>query len=39
VRVPHGRKLEALFAVIEELKAAGYSFVTMREAAAELSRA
>ena len=36
VRVPHRRKLDALFAVVHELRAAGYSFVTMREAAAEL---
>ena len=37
VRVPHRRKLDALFAVVQELRAAGYSFVTMREAAAQLS--
>ncbi len=36
VRVPHARKLAALTAVVEELKSAGYTFVTMREAAAEL---
>jgi peptidoglycan/xylan/chitin deacetylase (PgdA/CDA1 family) len=36
VRVPHRRKLDALFAVTSELRAAGYSFVTMREAATEL---
>jgi hypothetical protein len=36
VRVPHTRKLEAILAVVEELRGAGYSFVTMREAAAEL---
>jgi hypothetical protein len=35
VRVAHRRKLDALFAVLGELKGAGYSFVTMREAAAE----
>ncbi|MDB4942799.1 MAG: polysaccharide deacetylase [Labilithrix sp.] len=33
VRVPHGRKLDALFAVIEVLREAGYTFVTMQEAA------
>jgi len=38
VRVPHGRKLDALSAVVEELKDAGYTFVTMREAAADLGR-
>ena len=36
VRVPHESKLEALGAVIAELKSAGYTFVTMREAAAAL---
>ena len=36
VRVPHRRKLDALLAVVEVLKGAGYAFVTMREAAAEL---
>lgn len=36
VRVPHQRKLAALTAVVEELKVAGYTFVTMREAAAEI---
>lgn len=36
VRVPHTRKLDALFAVIEVLRDEGYTFVTMREAAAEL---
>jgi hypothetical protein len=34
VRVDHARKTEAIFAAIEELRAAGYAFVTMREAAA-----
>ena len=34
VRVAHGRKLAALSAVVEVLRAAGYAFVTMREAAA-----
>lgn len=33
VRVPRERKLEALGAVIEELRRAGYAFVTLREAA------
>ena len=37
VRVPYLRKLEALGAVVTELKAAGYTFVTMREAAAALA--
>lgn len=37
VRVPYSRKLEALVAVVEELRGAGYSFVTMRDAALELS--
>ncbi len=36
VRVPHQRKLAALTAVVEELEVAGYTFVTMREAAAEI---
>ena len=36
VRVPHRRKLDAILAVVRELKAAGYTFVTMREAAGEL---
>lgn len=34
VRVPHARKLDALLAVIQVLRDAGYSFVTMRDAAA-----
>jgi peptidoglycan/xylan/chitin deacetylase (PgdA/CDA1 family) len=34
VRVPHARKSEAITAAIEELAKAGYTFVTMREAAA-----
>jgi peptidoglycan-N-acetylglucosamine deacetylase len=34
VRVAHTRKLDALLAVVEELRGAGYTFVTMREAAA-----
>lgn len=33
VRVPHARKLEALSAVLETLRAAGYSFVRLDEAA------
>jgi peptidoglycan/xylan/chitin deacetylase (PgdA/CDA1 family) len=33
VRVPKERKLEALGAAIEELRRAGYAFVTLREAA------
>jgi peptidoglycan/xylan/chitin deacetylase (PgdA/CDA1 family) len=36
VRVAHTRKLDAILSAIEELRRAGYSFVTMREAAAEL---
>ena len=32
VRVPHRRKLDALFAVVEELRAAGYSFVKIGRA-------
>ena len=34
VRIPVARKTEAILAVIEELKRADYTFVTMREAAA-----
>ena len=37
VRVSHPRKLAALEAVVDELRAAGYTFVTMREAAAALA--
>jgi hypothetical protein len=37
VRVAHARKLEAILAVVEELRAAGYTFVTMREAANALA--
>lgn len=33
VRVPQARKMEAILAAIEELRKAGYTFVTMREAA------
>jgi hypothetical protein len=36
VRVAHTRKLDAILASVEELRRAGYSFVTMREAAAAL---
>lgn len=34
VRVPHGRKTASILAAVEELRRAGYTFVTMREAAA-----
>jgi hypothetical protein len=34
VRIPHARKVEAILAACDELKKAGYTFVTMREAAA-----
>jgi peptidoglycan/xylan/chitin deacetylase (PgdA/CDA1 family) len=37
VRVPRARKLEALGAVVEVLRDAGYSFVTLREAARAFS--
>lgn len=36
VRVAHRRKLDAILAVVEELRGAGYTFVTMKEAAAAL---
>jgi hypothetical protein len=36
VRVPKGRKMEAILAAIEELQRAGYAFVTMRDLAREL---
>lgn len=36
VRVPAARKLDALHAVFDTLRRAGYAFVTMREAASEL---
>jgi peptidoglycan/xylan/chitin deacetylase (PgdA/CDA1 family) len=36
VRVAHARKVDALLAVVDELRAAGYTFVTMREAASAL---
>ena len=34
VRVPHERKVDAILAAVEELRKNGYTFVTMREAAA-----
>jgi peptidoglycan/xylan/chitin deacetylase (PgdA/CDA1 family) len=34
VRVPRARKLDALMCALEELRAAGYAFCTLREAAA-----
>jgi peptidoglycan/xylan/chitin deacetylase (PgdA/CDA1 family) len=37
VRVPTKRKLDALAAVVEVLRSAGYSFVTLREAAVAFS--
>jgi peptidoglycan/xylan/chitin deacetylase (PgdA/CDA1 family) len=37
VRVDHRRKLDAILAVVEELRAAGYTFVTMRDAAEALA--
>ena len=36
VRVPHRRKLDAILSAVTTLRAAGYTFVTMREAAAAL---
>lgn len=36
VRVPHRRKLDAILAAVSTLRAAGYTFVTMRDAAAHL---
>lgn len=39
VRVPHARKVEAILAACDELKKAGYTFVTMREAAATFGAA
>ena len=38
VRVPQERKLAALAAVIETLRAAGYVFLTLEEAASEAAR-
>jgi hypothetical protein len=37
VRIAHARKLDAILAVVEELRAAGYTFVTMREASEALA--
>lgn len=37
VRLPVARKLESLHAVIDTLKRAGYTFVTLRDAAAQFS--
>jgi hypothetical protein len=37
VRVTHERKLEAILAATNELRRAGYTFVTMREAAAAMA--
>jgi peptidoglycan-N-acetylglucosamine deacetylase len=37
VRVPRARKLEAVRGAIDELRGAGYSFVTLREAAAAIA--
>jgi hypothetical protein len=34
VRIPYARKIDAILAAAEELRRAGYTFVTMREAAA-----
>jgi peptidoglycan/xylan/chitin deacetylase (PgdA/CDA1 family) len=39
VRVPHPRKLDAVLAVVEVLRDAGYGFVTMRDAARAFARA
>jgi peptidoglycan/xylan/chitin deacetylase (PgdA/CDA1 family) len=36
VRVPHRRKLDSILAAVETLRRAGYTFTTMREAAAQL---
>ena len=36
VRVAHGKKLDAILAVVEVLRDEGYSFVTMQEAASQL---
>lgn len=33
VRIPHARKIDAILAACDELRRAGYTFVTMREAA------
>jgi peptidoglycan/xylan/chitin deacetylase (PgdA/CDA1 family) len=39
VKIPHPRKTEAILAVVEVLRNAGYTFVTMREAAAAFGAA
>lgn len=39
VRIAHGRKTEAILAAASELRRAGYTFVTMREAAAAFGAA
>ena len=39
VKVPHTRKTEAILAATEELRKAGYTFVTLREAAAAFGAA
>jgi hypothetical protein len=39
VKVPHARKTESILAAVEELRNAGYTFVTMREAAAAFGAA
>ncbi len=36
VRVPHRRKLDAILSAVSTLRAAGYTFATMRSAAAQL---
>jgi hypothetical protein len=36
VRVGHRRKLDAILSAVETLRAAGYTFVTMHEAARAL---
>lgn len=38
VRVPHPRKVEALASAIETLRASGYAFLTLEEAASEAAR-
>ncbi|HVH45845.1 MAG TPA: polysaccharide deacetylase family protein [Labilithrix sp.] len=39
VRVPNARKTESILAAVNELRAAGYTFVTMREAASAFGAA
>ncbi len=39
VRVPHERKIDSILAACDVLRGAGYTFVTMREAAAALGQA